>query len=333
MRQRPLVTGVSPGDALVDVLGYVRLHGTLFCRAILGAPWGFIVPKRKNPTFHFVASGECWLEVDGCRSATKLAVGDLVILPHGNAHTLRDNLSSSVRGLDELLSDQPLKADCVLKYGGKGRSTVMLCGGFVVENAYTNPLVASLPPVLRLPAERLKSLRWLRGALDWMMSEMKTRSPGSEAVTNRLSEILFVEALRAYCADCNMANSGWVRALADPQIGSALALIHQEPEAHWTVAAIAHQLEISRSSFASKFERLVGEPPLQYVTRCRLGKAARLLQTSNARIPEIAVLVGYTSAVAFHKAFKRFYQVGPGEFRRDAGATRRMKADWLPTNS
>ena len=149
-------------------------------------------------------------------------------------------------------------------------------------------------------------------------------------MTDRLAEILFVECLRAYCADCDAAEGGWVRALVDPMIGPALALIHAEPEARWTVAAIAHYVGISRSSFAAKFEQLIGEPPLQYVTRCRLGKAARLLQTSSTRIPEIAKLAGYGSVAAFHKAFKRSYQVGPGEFRRAATPRRRMKADWLP---
>jgi AraC-like DNA-binding protein len=165
-----------------------------------------------------------------------------------------------------------------------------------------------------------------------MMSETRDRGAGSEAITDRLAEILFVEALRTYCANCSSTDCGWVRALFDPLIGSALALIHREPEARWTVAAIAHQVGISRSSFATKFEQLVGEPPLQYVTRCRLGKAAVLLHGSTTRIPEIAQSVGYGSVVAFHKAFKRFYQVGPGEFRRAASPRRSMKADWRPSS-
>src|SRR5579864_4961909 len=238
-RKRSTVTGGSPGDVLADVLACVRLHGTLFCRAHLGAPWGLMVLKRENAAFYYVASGKCWLEVDGFPSATKLAAGDLVILPHGNPHRLRDDPGSPIRDLEELLSARPMKADCVLEYGGQGRSTVLLFGGWVIENARANPLVASLQPVLGLPAERLKSLRWLRGALNWMMSEIRDRGPGSEAVTDRLSEILFVEALRAYCADCAVADGGWVRALADPLIGPALALIHQEPEARWTVGTIA----------------------------------------------------------------------------------------------
>jgi AraC-like DNA-binding protein len=308
----------------------VRVHGTLFCRATLRAPWGFAIPTRRNPVFHFVASGECWLEGDSLRGPIKLGANDLVILPHGERHKLCDDTSSPVRDLEELMTDHPLKDGCALEYGGQGKSTMLLCGGFAIENGSANPLIGSLPPLLHLRAGRLKSLRWLRSALDWIMSEMRDRGPGSEAVTDRLSEILFVEALRAYCTDCAGNESGWVRALVDPLIGPALALIHQEPGARWTVAAIARRVGISRSSFAMKFEQLVGEPPLQYVTRCRLGKAARLLHTSGTRIPEIARLVGYDSSAAFHRAFKRSYQVGPGAFRRAATPRRRIKADWIP---
>jgi AraC-like DNA-binding protein len=291
-----------------------------------------MVPKRASAAFHYVASGECWLEGMGLLAPAKLETHDLVILPHGDRHTLRDQPGSPARPLEEILSINPIPQDCVLEYGGSGKSTILVCGGFVIENGSANPLVSSLPPVLRLPADRLKPLRWLRNALDWILSEMRDRSPGSEAVTDRLAEILFVEALRAYCAECNSADAGWVLALVDPQVGPTLARIHAAPETAWTVAIMAKEAGISRSSFASKFERLVGEPPLQYVTRCRLGKAARLLQTSNSKIPEIAALVGYQSAVAFHKAFKRTYRVGPGEFRKTSAPVRQMKAGWLPAD-
>lgn len=329
MRKIPAVEKSSSG-ILRDVMGWVRVQGTVFFRATLGAPWGFTVPRRKNATFHFVASGECWLDGEGIPGPLQLNTSDLVILPHGDRHTLRDDRRSPAPDLDELLSDHPLKDGCVLDHGGGGRPTILLCGGFTIENGKANPLVGSLPALMRLSSERLKSLRWLSAALDWIISETQDRGPGAESVTDRLAEILFVECLRAYCADCDAAEGGWVKALVDPMIGPALALIHAEPEARWTVAAIAHRVGISRSSFAAKFGQLIGEPPLQYVTRCRLGKAARLLQTSSTRIPEIAKLVGYGSVASFHKAFKRSYQIGPGEFRRAATPRRRMKADWLP---
>jgi len=116
-----------------------------------------------------VASGEYWLESEGLPASAKLLASDLVILP-----------GSPARPLDEVLSINPIPQNGVLEYGGSGKSTVLVCGGFVIENGSANPLVGSLPPVLRLPAERLKPLRWLRNALDWMLSEMRDRTPGSE---------------------------------------------------------------------------------------------------------------------------------------------------------
>jgi AraC-like DNA-binding protein len=325
MGKRPSAPDARSGKVLEDVMAWVRVHGTVFFHATLRAPWGFTVPKLKNATFHFVASGECWLEGDAIQGAAKLGTDDLVILPHGDRHTIRDAPNSSVPHLGELLSTHPLKEGCALDYGGKGKATVLVCGGFAVENGDANPLVGSLPSLLRLPAERLSSLRWLRGALDWIISEIHDRGPGSETVTDRLAEILFVECLRAYCAECNVAEGGWVQALVDPVIGPALALIHHEPEARWTVSAIAQHVGISRSVVRVEIRAARRRTPLQYVTRCRLGKAARMLHTSSTRIPEIARSVGYGSAVAFHKAFKRFYQVGPGEFRRTAAPKRHRR--------
>src|SRR5262249_2204959 len=193
------------------------------------------------------------------------------------------------------------------------------CGGFLLDHPHTNPLLASLPPVLHLSAGRGRSVPWLGATLDWIESEVNARSPGSEAVTTRLCEILFIEALRDHFARSEAAESGWLRALADPAIGPALALIHRQPEARWTVGSLARRLAMSRSSFASKFDSLLGEPPLHYLTRCRLNKAAGLLRTNHAKVAEIAQLVGYESEAAFSKAFKRLFQVGPGEFRRSAG--------------
>src|SRR5262249_39917952 len=120
-------------------------------------------------------------------------------------------------------------------------------------------------------------------------------------------------------AQSEAAESGWLRALADPEIGTALALIHHQPEARWTVGSLARRVAMSRSSFASKFDTLLGEAPLHYITRCRLNKAARLPRTTDAKVAEIAQLVGYESEAAFSKAFKRLFQIGPGEFRRSAG--------------
>src|SRR6266566_1181611 len=312
--------GFDPNDVVAEVLRGVRLRGTIFCRSVLRAPWGFSVRSRQAAAFHFVAGGRCQLEIEGLDDAVRLAPRDLVVLTDGRAHTVRDAPGSPARWLDELLADQPLKPNGDFEYGGDGAPTTLICGGFFLESASANPLLASLPPALHVTAEQGRAVPWLAATLDWIESEVDARSPGSEAVTSRLCEILFIEAMRAYYARSRGAKSGWLRALTDREIGAALALMHGRPEFRWTVPSLAKRLGMSRSSLSTKFDRLVGEPPLRYLTRCRLNKAAELLRTTNTKVSQIAQLVGYESDAAFCKAFKRVFEVGPGEFRRGNGA-------------
>jgi AraC-like DNA-binding protein len=316
---QPLI-GFDPNDVVAEVLRGVRLRGTIFCRSVLRAPWGFSVRSRQAAAFHFVAGGTCQLEVEGVEGAIRLAPRDLVILTNGSAHTVRDAPGSPARWLDELLAEQPPKPNGDFEHGGDGASTTLICGGFFLESPRTNPLLASLPPALHIAAEQGRAIPWLTATLDWIEAEVDARSPGSETVTSRLCEILFIEAMRAHYARSGGAESSWLRALTDPEIGAALALIHRRPDCRWTVTSLAKQLGMSRSSLSAKFDRLVGEPPLRYLTRCRLNKAAELLRTTNAKVAQIAQLAGYESEAAFCKAFKRLFNVGPGEFRRGNGA-------------
>jgi AraC-like DNA-binding protein len=159
--------------------------------------------------------------------------------------------------------------------------------------------------------------------LQLLASEVGAAQPGSRTVISRLADVMLVMALRAHLrglsGDCK--TGGWLRAVADPQIGAVLAAIHGKPEADWTVESLARSAAMSRSAFAARFAELVGEPPLHYVTRWRMQKAAHALRTSDARLAEIAPTVGYETEAAFSKAFKRVYRQSPGAFRRaDADA-------------
>jgi transcriptional regulator GlxA family with amidase domain len=144
---------------------------------------------------------------------------------------------------------------------------------------------------------------------------MALGEPGFETIVSRLADILVVQAVRA-----NLAQSGgckgWLRALIDPQIGRALSLIHEKPEDDWTVESLASKVGMSRSAFAARFAQLVEEPPLTYLTRWRMQKASRLLETSHAGVAEVAKRVGYDAEAAFSKAFKRWIGVAPGAYRR-----------------
>jgi transcriptional regulator GlxA family with amidase domain len=145
--------------------------------------------------------------------------------------------------------------------------------------------------------------------------------PGSQLVTNRVADILFIQTIRAYLASGTSTKLGWLRALSDQQIGAALSAMHAGIDQPWTVASLATAAGMSRSAFALRFKELVGESPLEYLTRWRMYRAGRLLRESDRKLIDVAKLVGYDSDVAFHKAFKRIQGYSPGAYRKN-GALR-----------
>lgn len=158
-------------------------------------------------------------------------------------------------------------------------------------------------------------MQWLEANLQFVASEMASGLPGAQTVVSRLADILFVQAIRAYLAESGARSKGWLRGLLDPQIGHALALMHQRPEAPWTVQSLAADVGMSRSAFAARFTDLVEESPLVYLTRWRMSRASTLLRGTSG-IAEVATKVGYDAESAFSKAFKRWMGKAPGAYRR-----------------
>jgi len=317
MRDRTMPTT----DVLTDVLETVRVGAACYGRVEAAAPWGIgVAGDDHDAKFHVVLSGECLLEVEGHGEPTRLSGGDLVALPHGHAHVLRDAASSAVRPLAELFSG-PGKCHASLATGGGGSLTTLVTGFFRFEDRRSNPLLAVLPPVIVLPGELSRNVHWLEPTLKFIACEAASGRPGAQTVISRLADVLFIQIVRGYLASLPAGSSGWLGALGDRQIGSALGFIHQNPELDWTVQSLAAKVAMSRSAFASRFARLVGEPPLAYVTRWRMQKAAGLLRQSNATLADIAERVGYDSEAAFSKAFKRAVGSAPGAYRRALKAT------------
>lgn len=307
-------------DVLTDVLESIRVHGVVFGRLELSAPWGVRGGSGEGLGFLVLTRGSCWLELDGA-DPIQLAGGDLVVLRKDRPHTFRDDRQTPAVPMEDLLSSCPFRRDCqpggVYTYGGGGAQTTVIGGRFNIENADQNPLITALPPVIHVRGDRGTPVRWLESTLQFMASEMSSGQPGAETVVTRLADILFVQAVRAYLADGG-ERRGWLSALVDPQIGAALALIHEKPESAWTVESLAMQVGMSRSAFAARFAALVCEPPLTYLTRWRMAKAERLLRGGQSSIGDVAGRVGYDAEAAFSKAFKRWTGQAPGAFRRAA---------------
>src|SRR5438876_6319736 len=301
---------------LGDVLQTIHLHSTLYCRAKMGAPWGFRVSHREVASFHIVTSGMCWLTVEGLEKPVLLTEGDLVILPHGHVHTMTDHPKSPVTMLEDLKPKQPIEKDGIFYSMGQGAVTTLVCGGLELEDYSTNPLYSILPAFIHMRSKDEYSIPWLRAIVELVRVEASVNRMEAEMVITRLSELLFIQAVRAYIRTIGDGNAGWLGALKDPQIGQALALIQHQPGEPWTVESLACRVSLSRSAFSAKFRQLVGEPPMQYITRVRLTKAAASLRTQPATLVEVATSVGYESEVAFSKAFKRYFGVAPGAYRQ-----------------
>jgi AraC-like DNA-binding protein len=308
------LSGRVARDALSDVLATVRFRSALLCRSEMTAPWGFAVTGRDFATFHLVLEGGGFVDVAGRR--VRIDAGDLVILPRGNDHAVRDAPDSRVTRLEELISHGRSDARGTLHTGGGGPRTVIVCGAFHFEEPTTHPLLLGLPSVIHLRTRTAS--QWVRTAVKFLKQESDGERPGADLVVTRLADVLFIEALRAHLASPEGRRSGLAAALRDPRVGKALGLIHRQLRATWSVARLANEVGMSRTAFSLRFRELMGESPIRYATRCRIDHAAGLLRASDESLSEVATRVGYGSEIGFGRAFKRFVGTSPAVWRRRA---------------
>ncbi len=301
-------------DALSNILHSMRLANGLISLARLSEPWCIETSGYQGTIFHAVVSGHCWLQREGAKEV-ELSQGDIMLVTRGDSHRLFDRhneMPVSIRSLTDPNKNQL----AVIEYGGGGPQTVVMCGVFRLESAAQDILQDLLPPELVVRQRTHGVVAWLESTLRMMSDEIGNGLPGGDAVLARLTDVLLVHVLRAYAAGLPNDAHGWLAATRDPQIGQALALIHNNPTQRFTAASLASQVGMSRSGFFARFSSLVGEPPARYLTRWRMQKAADLLLRSDQSVAVLAESVGYSSEDAFCKAFKRVMHVSPAVWRR-----------------
>jgi AraC-like DNA-binding protein len=269
--------------------------------------------KAKNYAhFHVFQHGQGCVELEGSGERTLLTTGDLVILPHGHAHTLKDKPETRAVDVDRLLE---CRVDHIVRYGGGGAETTTVCGGFTFENEIGNPILPLLPEMIYVSCEKMEGRGWLESSLKLLSQEAQYPREGSASIIGHITGIIFIQAVRAWIESQPQGQGGWLGALRDKQIGEALNLIHQKPNAPWTIAKLAAEVGMSRSPFATKFTSLVGEPPLSYLTKWRMNLAAGYLRDNRMQVREIAEQVGYESQASFTNAFKRTFAISPREYK------------------
>ena len=191
---------------------------------------------------------------------------------------------------------------------------IVVCGFLGYDLRPFNPLVAALPRILHLPAARAGG--WVARVIDQAVVEPNNRRPGGDAVLERLSEMMFVDAARRYLDSLSEDATGWLAGLRDRFLGKALALMHERPDRPWCVDDLAREVGLSRSALHERFVQYLGQPPMQYLASWRMQLGARLLRESNRNVATIALEVGYDSEAAFSRAFKRMVGTLPAAWRK-----------------
>ena len=307
-----------PSDPLGEALHFLRMNGAFYCRSELTAPWGLSLPPMPGYIwFHVVTSGRFLLE-GGPEDASWLHPGDLALVPHGEGHVLRSEPGAPAPGILDLERELVSDRYEILRHGDGGAPTSLICGAVRFDQPAAQNLVNLLPSTIHIQASSSPRLDRMQSTLTLMAAEAAELRPGGEAVITRLADILVIQAIRAWMESDPAAQTGWLGALQDPQIGQAISLIHRDPARDWTVASLAAELAMSRSAFAARFSELVGEPVMRYVARWRMQVAMEALKAEGATVGQLADRLGYRSEAAFSRAFKRVIGTSPGAVRRSA---------------
>ena len=327
MSEQPADMSETPGvhERVREGLRCLELSGALFLRAHFSSPWAYESPKseemvqmlkpgdRRIVLFHIFTEGQCRVALDGAEE-TDFVAGDIAIFPFSDRHFVGDPSLSSAVHIGTLLPPSPWKTMPIVRHGGGGRATSMVCGYLYSDDLPFNPVLASLPPLVRVRPSGGPLAKWVAASVEYALHASE-RANDADPLLQRLPELLFTECLCEHARQAP-ASSGWLAGLADPCVGRALACMHRHPEQDWTMETLAKRAATSRSVLDDRFRQLLGRAPMAYLTAWRLQLASRKLRTTDATLAEVAEAVGYSSEASFSKAFKRHAGVAPSEWRR-----------------
>ena len=318
-------------DALSDVLRAANLTGGVFLHADFSAPWCVatkVSPDHCSPAlgaaphlvpYHYIVEGRLQLRIGANGEggpAVALAAGDVVVLPRNDLHLMGSDLSLSPIPGREIIRMPERGQLWSMRHGGDGERARVVCGFLGCDGPETNPVLASLPAMVKLTLEEGAAAEWIRSTMRYAAEEVAAGRPGSETVLEKVSELLFVETVRRHVERLPEGEVGWLAGLRDPYVARALALIHREVARAWTVDDLGREVGLSRSALADRFIRLLGVAPIHYVARWRMQVARQKLRSTAASLAQVADIVGYESEAAFSRAFKKAVGTSPGAWRR-----------------
>jgi AraC-like DNA-binding protein len=326
-------------DTLSEVLRTVRLRGVVFHAVSTGPEWAVEAPPSAEIAamvvpgaarviaYHVLLEGVAWASLAG-QPPLQMAPGDVVMFPQGDAHVMASApgvaplpfsmdwmratqaLPIALDGSSLAWGDDARPPHAFSKPGSKPGSD-LVCGFLGCDHGPFNPLLEALPRLLHVPADGDGA--WLRQMM--LQAARGATGPGGSALADRISETMFIDAVRRHASRLPEHATGWLAGLRDRQVGRALALLHADPRHPWNVAELAGAAALSRSAFCERFARLLGVAPARYLARWRMEMAATMLRQSQAPVATIAYEVGYASEAAFTRAFARLVGMPPSRWR------------------
>jgi len=301
-------------DALSEVLRVAHLTGGVFLHADFFAPWcmaarvgpehcaPLLPPSSHLILYHYVVEGDFRIRVAG-EDGEDLIVGpgEVVLLPRNDLHLMGSDLSLPPVAGSDIIRPPEDGGLFSIRHGGAGGRTRMICGFLGCA---------------RLNVEQGGAAEWIRSTFQYAAEEVSAGRPGSETVLAKLSELLFVEAVRRYAEALPDGQTGWLAGLREPYVARALALLHRDIIRRWTVDDLGREVGLSRSALADRFIRLIGVPPMHYLANWRMQVATQKLRNTSASLAQVAEIVGYDSEAAFSRAFKKAFGTAPATWRR-----------------
>jgi AraC-like DNA-binding protein len=289
---------------------------------MMDPPWSMRIQDEAPLTLVAVVRGEAWMIPDS-GEAVRLGPGDVAIARGPDPYVVADDPATGPQVVihpgqrcttpdgEELTQ---MTALGVRTWGNDPEgSTVLLTGTYQLRSETSQRLLKTLPTLLVLPGDT-----WNNTLIDYLADEIGRDEPGQEAVLDRLLDLLLIAVLRAWYSRPEARAPGWYRAHSDPVVGRALRLLHNNPGQQWTVATLAEATGVSRAALARRFNKLVGEPPMAFLTTWRLTLAADLILEPGATVGSVARQVGYGSSYALSTAFKRVRGLSPSQYRVEA---------------
>jgi len=305
-------------DVLSDILDKISINSSFYYRARLSGQWGVDMPKdSKMARFHIVTEGDFWLKVEGNKDKTKVSAGDIVIIFHGKQHLILKNKKIKAIQAKVFLekANKHIPGELLEYKNGKDETTNIICGHFHFQNNKLHPVIKNLPTLIHIKKEDNDHSPWLNTILDFIDFESKLLKPGKRTLIKKLTEVIFIQAIRVFLENNN--NSNILNLINDQQISRSIDAIHSSPEKKWTLNDLALVAGLSRTVYSKRFKKISGMTPHNYLTSWRMEMARNLILNTDKSTGEIAETVGYQADEHFQKAFKKENGLTPSRYRKE----------------